>query len=77
MHPVVRASSQRDTRVVYKFNLNNPDGYFAAQRFVMRDDDIVFVSNAASTNLQKLLGIINGGAGTANTTTRVLTTAIP
>ena len=77
VHPVVRASSQRDTRVVYKFNLNNPDGYFAAQRFVMRDDDIVFVSNAASTNLQKLLGIINGGAGTANTTTRVLTTAIP
>ena len=76
LHPVVRVSPQRDTRVVYKFNLDNPDGYFAAQRFTMRDDDIVYVANAASTSLQKLFSIVNGGAGTANATTRVLTTAI-
>ena len=76
LHPVVRVSSQKDTRVVYKFNFNDPAGYFAAQRFLLRDNDIVYVSNAMSTDLQKLFGIVNGGAGTAGVTTRVLTTAI-
>ncbi len=77
LHPVVRASSRTDTRVIYQFNLNSPDGYFAAQRFAMRDNDIVYVTNAASTSLQKLFSVVNGGAGTASTTTRVLSTAIP
>ena len=40
-------------------------GCFAAQRFLMRDNDIIYVSNAPATDLQKFLGILTGGLGSA------------
>jgi hypothetical protein len=36
---------------------------------MMRDNDIIYVSNAPSTDLQKFFGIINGSVGVASTTT--------
>jgi polysaccharide export outer membrane protein len=51
--------------VVYKLDMKDPRGFFAAQRFLMRDGDLLYVSNAASTDLQKLLSVFSGGLGTA------------
>jgi polysaccharide export outer membrane protein len=51
--------------VVYKLDLKEPEGYFAAQRFLMRDNDVLYVSNAAATDIQKALGVVTGGLGTA------------
>ncbi len=45
--------------VVYKVNLRDADGYFLAQEMPMRDKDIVYISNAKSTEFQKFLNILN------------------
>lgn len=55
--------------VVYKLDFKDPRGFFAAQRFLMRDNDVLYVSNAASTDLQKLLTIFSGSLNTASTIT--------
>jgi polysaccharide export outer membrane protein len=49
--------------VVYQLNLDDPNGYFTAQRFLMRDNDVVYVSNAPATDVQKFLGLIGSGLG--------------
>ena len=43
--------------------MSDPRGFFAAQRFLMRDNDVLYVSNATSTDLQKLLSVFSGGIG--------------
>jgi polysaccharide export outer membrane protein len=55
--------------VVYKLNMKEPIGFFAAQRFVMRDNDVLYVSNAASVELSKLLSVFTGSLGSANSAT--------
>ena len=57
------------TPIVYSLDLKEPTSYFAAQRFLMRDNDIIYVSNAPATDLQKFLGILTGGLGTATRAT--------
>jgi polysaccharide biosynthesis/export protein len=52
--------------VVYKLDFKDPRGFFAAQRFLMRDNDVLYVSNAKSTDIQKLLSVFTGGIGTAS-----------
>lgn len=52
--------------VVYRLDFKDPRGFFAAQRFLMRDNDVLYVSNAASTDLQKLLSVFSGSVGSAN-----------
>ena len=58
--------------VVYRFDFQQPGALFAAQRFVMRDNDLVYVSNAPAADLQKFLSIIGSGLGTARTSTTVV-----
>jgi len=41
--------------VVYQFNFSATSGYFLADSFVLRDRDIVYLSNAASVETQKFL----------------------
>jgi polysaccharide export outer membrane protein len=50
---------------IYQIDLKDPVGYFAAQRFLMRDNDILYVTNAGAVDLQKLLSIVSGNLGTA------------
>ncbi len=57
--------------VVYKLDFKDPVGLFSAQRFLMRDNDILYVSNASSISLQKALGIVSGSLGTAATITSI------
>ena len=51
--------------VIYKANLRDPAAFFATQKFTMRDKDILYVSNAKSVELTKLLNIINDVSTTA------------
>lgn len=43
--------------VVYQVNFNTADGLLLAQNFVLRDRDMVYVSNAASVQASKLGGL--------------------
>lgn len=44
---------------IYQLDLLNPQSYFAAQRFPMREKDVLFTANARSGGLQKFLGLLN------------------
>jgi len=59
--------------VVYRASLKDPQGYFATQRFMLRDKDVVYVSNAPSTDLQKFLILLGSGALVARNATQTVT----
>jgi len=44
--------------VIYQFDMNKPDTFFAAQNFPMRNKDVLFVSTASAVELYKFLGLI-------------------
>ena len=44
---------------IYRVDLLTPSGYFLAQRFAMRDKDLIYVANAAANQPTKLVDIIN------------------
>lgn len=44
--------------VIYRVDLRDPRSFFVAQSFPIRDKDIVYVSNAALTDVQKFVSII-------------------
>jgi polysaccharide export outer membrane protein len=46
------------TPVVYRLNLRDVKGYFAAERFPIEDKDIIYVANADLDELQKFFGMI-------------------
>jgi polysaccharide export outer membrane protein len=62
--------------VVYQINLRDPNGFFTAQRFLIRDNDILYVTNAPSTDLAKFLGIITGTLGQVQSTAGFATTGV-
>ena len=45
--------------VIYRLNMLEPASYFVAQRFAMRDKDVIYIANAASNQPTKVVGIIN------------------
>lgn len=53
-----KSASPAEVRVVYRLDLTQADSYFLAQRFTMRDRDIVYVSSAATNELQKFLQLL-------------------
>lgn len=62
--------------VVYKLSLKDPRGFFVAQRFLMRDNDVLYVTNAAAVDVQKIFGIVNGSVGTAASSTSLTDTLL-
>lgn len=50
--------------VIYRVNMREPDGLFLASKFMMRDGDVLFVSNAPIAEITKLLSLLQVGAGT-------------
>ncbi len=55
---------QRLIPTIYRLNLRDPSGFFLAQRFQMRDKDIIYVANARSVEVTKFfdyIGAITGG----------------
>jgi polysaccharide export outer membrane protein len=54
--------------IVYRLDLKDPSALFRARRFAMRDKDILFVSSAPLSEVEKVarvLGLVTGQAATA------------
>jgi polysaccharide export outer membrane protein len=76
MGPAVQgepAATTAGVPVVYKLDMKDPRAFFAAQVFLMRDNDVLYVSNAASVEVQKLLSIFTGSLGTASSAVNLQT----
>ena len=44
--------------VIYQADMKRPDTYFAAQRFKMRDGDVLYVANSRLSDLQRFVNIV-------------------
>jgi polysaccharide export outer membrane protein len=44
--------------VIYRADMKQPTSYFAAQRFQMRDGDVVYVSNSRLSDIQRFVNIL-------------------
>jgi polysaccharide export outer membrane protein len=60
---------------IFRVNLRDPSGFFAARRFAMRDDDVIYVDNADQVEIAKFLTLLTtvGDSG-ANVAVNVATT---
>ena len=47
--------------VVYRLNLKDPMNYILAQHFPIKNQDVVYVSNAPATEFAKFLNMISQG----------------
>ncbi|WP_235981988.1 polysaccharide biosynthesis/export family protein [Novosphingobium aerophilum] len=45
--------------VIYRLNMSDPGSFFVAQGFALSDKDVVYVSNAPLTDIQKFIGILS------------------
>ncbi|MFO1150441.1 MAG: polysaccharide biosynthesis/export family protein [Alsobacter sp.] len=61
--------------VVYRLNLRDPESFFLAQRFPLANRDVLYVSNAPLTEMEKALRIFNMVA-TPTATAASITTAV-
>ena len=72
---IERFGTRSDVPAIYRVDLRDPAGYFAARNFMMRDKDILFVSNAQAVELIKFLTVLNSvTASTAATPANAVTT---
>ena len=51
---------------IYMTDLRDPAGYFYASRFMMRPEDVIFVSNAPDTDIAKFLSLVLPAAYSAS-----------
>ncbi|MCJ2121710.1 sugar transporter, partial [Methylobacterium sp. J-077] len=49
--------------VVYRINMRDPNSLFTTQAFRMRNRDLIYVSNAPFTEVQKVLTAFSGVTG--------------
>ena len=61
--PITSTASRQSVPVVYHLNLKDPNSLLLAQRVAMRDKDVLYISNAPASDLQKVLALIGAGAG--------------
>lgn len=54
-----KTGSEAEEPVIYRLNLLKPESYFLAQKFAMRDKDVMYIANAAANQPAKAFGIIN------------------
>jgi polysaccharide biosynthesis/export protein len=52
--------------VIYNINLRNPDGYFLATKFQMRNKDVLYMANATTVEVAKALNFFRLTVGTIN-----------
>lgn len=53
----------RDSPVVYRLDFRDPNSYFLADRFPVEDKDIIYVSNALLSDLEKFFTLLNTVTG--------------
>ena len=54
----VRTTVDGKVPVIYRVNLKDPNSFFVAQSFMMNNKDLLYVSNAPITELQKVLNLV-------------------
>lgn len=45
--------------VIYQLDMMNPSNYFLAERFMMRDRDLIYIANSASNKFYKFFNLIS------------------
>ena len=60
------------TPVVYRLDLSDPDSLFLEQRFRIANRDLIYVSNAPATEVQKVFAVIGGGFSTIGSAASVV-----
>jgi polysaccharide biosynthesis/export protein len=60
--------------VIYRVNMRDPNGFFLARRFPVRNKDILYVSNAAGAEVQKVIGMLLPFLGVGATAVAVTAT---
>ena len=55
----------RATPIVYRLNLRDPNSLFVEQNFRVANRDLIFVSNAPFTEVEKVMAVVNGTLSTA------------
>jgi len=65
----------RQVPVIYRVNMRDPNGFFLAHSFPIRNKDIVFGSNAPVAEMQKATGVLIGFIGAAATVVAVAAVA--
>jgi polysaccharide export outer membrane protein len=56
-----------DVPTIFRVNFRDPSGFFAARRFPMRDNDIIYVDNADQVEITKFLAMLTTVTGAAST----------
>jgi polysaccharide export outer membrane protein len=51
--------------VIYRLDLRSADGFFLAQQFPIMNRDVIYVSSAPFTDVQKVMGVVSTVAGYA------------
>jgi polysaccharide export outer membrane protein len=67
-HQPVATTPEGLVPVVYNVDLRNPSSFFVIQSFAINDRDVLYVSNAGATELQKFLNLVLSFAYPALTT---------
>jgi polysaccharide export outer membrane protein len=68
----VMFTPEKQVPVVYRLNLRDPASFLVAQNFQMKNKDVLYVSNAPATELQKFLNLLLTAAYPALNTLSVL-----
>jgi polysaccharide export outer membrane protein len=68
-------SAMPEIPVIYHINMRDPNSFFVARRFPMRNKDLLYVSNASSTDLQKTMNMLLPFIGVGATAAAVTATA--
>ena len=56
-----------DIPTIFRVNFRDPSGFFAARRFPMRDNDIIYVDNADQVEITKFVAMLTTVTGAAST----------
>ena len=56
--PITTVPADGRVPVVFQVNLKEPQTFFAAQNFAMRDGDVIFISNSPASDLQRFVNLI-------------------
>lgn len=59
------ATGDKGVPIVYRLDLKKPGGFLAAQRFPIKDKDIVYFANSPSTELSKFFTLLGRGFTTS------------
>ncbi|MCJ2116922.1 sugar transporter, partial [Methylobacterium sp. J-001] len=63
LNPATKLTGTPLVPVVYRINMRDPNSLFTTQAFRMRNRDLIYVSNAPFTEVQKVLTAFSGVTG--------------